>query len=98
MILSHHATHRAQQRGISPAQLTAVVTHGDMEAHRGGDCYAVWISKQMLQRLGPMTPEGVATDRLKGLTILEGASDILITTFRNARDKAYHRTARRAAR
>ena len=98
MILSRHATVRAQQRGISSAQLSAVATHGDMETHRGGDCYAIWISKEALRRLGPMTPEGVSTDRLKGLTILRGEDGILVTTFRNARDKVYRRRARRATR
>jgi hypothetical protein len=45
-----------------------------------------------------MTPEGVSTDRLKGLTILRGEDGILVTTFRNARDKVYRRRARRATR
>ena len=98
MILSRHASRRAQQRGITSAQLSAVAAHGDMEVHRGGDCYAVWISRGTLRRLGPTTPEGVPTDRLKGLTILEGNDDTLVTTFRNARGKMYRRIARRASR
>src|SRR3954466_5559493 len=91
MIISRHATARAQQRGISPAQVFAVATHGDMETPRGGDCYAVWISKKTLRRLGPLTPEGVPTDRLKGLTILQSDDDTLVTTFRSERGKAYRR-------
>jgi hypothetical protein len=79
-----------------PRQLSAVAAHGDKEIHRGGDCYAVWISKRMLRSLGPMTPEGVSTDRLKGLTILRGEDGTLVTTFRNARDKVYRRRALRA--
>jgi hypothetical protein len=97
MTLSLHACRRAQQRGITTAQLLAVTTYGDMEVHRGGNCYAVWISKRALQRLGPSTPEGVPTDRLKDLTILEGA-DALVTAFRNARRNTYRRAARRASR
>jgi hypothetical protein len=69
-----------------------------MEIRRGGDCYAIWISKETLRRLGPMTPEGVPTDRLKGLTILQVEDDILVTAFRNARDKVYRRAARGTAR
>jgi hypothetical protein len=98
MILSRHAAVRAQQRGISPAQLSAIATHSDMEIHRGGDCYAIWISKKTLRRLGPFTPEGVPTDRLNGLTILQGDEDTLVTTFRNACDKVYRRRARRTSR
>jgi hypothetical protein len=98
MIFSRHATVRAQQRGISHAQLSAMATHGDMEIHRGGDCYAIWISKKTLRRLGPLTPEGVPTDRLKGLTILQGEDDTLVTTFRSERGKAYRRDARKTTR
>ena len=97
-MLSRHAAIRGQQRAISPAQLSAIGIHGDMEVHRGGDCYAIWISKRMFRHLGPMTPEGVPTDRLRGLTILQGDSDTVVTAFRNARDKVYRRDAGRAMR
>jgi hypothetical protein len=98
MILSRHATVRAQQRGISSAQLSAVATHGDMETHRGGDCYATWISKEALRRLGPMTPEGVSTDRLKGLTLVQSEDGTLVTAFRSECCKAYRRIAGRVTR
>ena len=98
MILSRHASVRAQQRGISSAQLSAIATYGDKEIHRGGDCYAVWISRRALRSLGPTTPDGVSTDRLKGLTILRGEDGILVTAFRNERAKVYRRRARRGAR
>ncbi len=91
MIFSQHASVRAQQRGISSAQLYAIAAHGDKEIHRGGGCYAVWISKETMRRLGPATPEGVSTDRLKGLIILHSGDNTLVTTFRNRRDKAYRR-------
>jgi hypothetical protein len=98
MIFSCHATVRAQQRGISNAQRSAVATHGDMEIHRGSDCYAIWISKETLRRLGGMTPEGVPTDRLKGLTIVQSEDSTLVTTFRSDCGKAYRRVARRITR
>jgi hypothetical protein len=98
MILSRHAAVRAQQRGISPAQLSAIATYADMENRLGGDCYALWISKKALRRLGPLTSEGVPTDRLKGLTILQGDDDTLVTTFRSERSKAYRQDVRRTTR
>jgi hypothetical protein len=98
VILSHHAAVRAQQRGISPAQLSAVLTHGDREIRRGGRCYAIFISKETLQRLGPRTPEGVPTDRLKGLTVLHSDDETCVTAFRSERGKAYRRRTRRGTR
>jgi hypothetical protein len=98
MTLSHHANVRARQRGISPAQLSAIAIHGDMEVRRSGSCHAKWISKETLRCLGPVTPEGVPIDRLKGLTILQAEDDTLVTAFRNAHDKVYRRSARRNAR
>jgi hypothetical protein len=73
-------------------------SRGREEIRRGGDCYAIWISKKTLRRLGPLTPEGVPTDRLKDLTILQGDDDTLVTTFRSERGKAYRREARRTTR
>lgn len=48
--------------------------------------------------MGPITPEGVPTDGLKGLTVLLGEDDVVVTTFRNPRDKVYRRRTRRASR
>jgi hypothetical protein len=98
MILSRHAAVRAQQRGIPPAQLSAVLTHGDREIHRGSRCCAIFISKETLRQLGPVTPEGVPTDRLKGLTVLQSDDQTCVTAFRSERGKAYRRRARRGTR
>jgi hypothetical protein len=56
---SSNAVIRAQQRGITPAQRDAVLRYADMEARRGDGCASIWISRRELQRLGPLTPEGV---------------------------------------
>jgi hypothetical protein len=79
---SYHATVRAQQRGITPAQIDAVVRYSDMEARRGDGCASIWISRKELQRLGPRTPEGVPTDRLHGLTVLQGGDQVSVTILR----------------
>jgi hypothetical protein len=91
MICSDHAVIRAQQRGITPAQMEAVLRYADLEARRGDGCTSLWISKRELQRLGPSTPEGVSIDRLQGLTLLQGTDDACVTVFRNCRSKAYRR-------
>jgi hypothetical protein len=98
MILSHHAAVRAEQRGISPAHLSAVFTYGDREIRRGGRCYAIFISRETLGSLGPRTPEGVPTDRLKGLMVLQSDDETCVTAFRSERGKAYRRRARRGKR
>ena len=78
MILSRHASRRAQQRGVTHAQLSVVSAHGDMEVHRGGDCYAVWISRGTLRRLGPTTP---ARRRMRPLPIGTCLSDRHLSTL-----------------
>src|SRR4051812_24048216 len=91
MVCSRHATIRAQQRGITPTQIDAVVRYADMEACRGDGCASIWISRKELRRLGPATPEGVSTDRLHGVTVLDGSDQDCITVFRNRKVKTYRR-------
>lgn len=94
MVCSRHATIRAQQRGITPTQIDAILLYADMEACRGDGCSSLWISKTELRRLGPSTPEGVSTDRLQGVTVLQSSDQACVTVFRNLRSKAYRRRVR----
>jgi hypothetical protein len=98
MSFSRHATVRARQRGALPAQVSALLAHGDMEVRRGSGCYAIWISKRALRQLGPITPEGVPTDRLRGLTVVQSDTEVSVTIFRNDRGKVYRREAPRRMR
>jgi hypothetical protein len=91
VICTDHAVTRAQQRGITPAQMDAVLRYADMEARRGDGCASIWISRRELQRLGPLTPDGISTDRLQDLTLLQGADGSCVTLFRNCKSKAYRR-------
>src|SRR5262249_5888960 len=93
-IFSRHATLRAQQRGITPTQVDAVLRYADMETPRGHGCAALWISKHELGQLGPFTPEGVSTDRLQDVTVLQSGDQACITVFRNRRSRLYRRRAR----
>jgi hypothetical protein len=92
MICSRHGMIRAQQRGLTPTQIDAVVRYADMEAPRGEGCASIWISRKELRRLGPATPEGVSTDRLHGVIVLESSDQACITVFRNRKAKVYRRS------
>lgn len=94
IVCSRHAMVRAQQRGIRPVQIDAVIRYADMEARRGDGCASIWISKRELRRLGPSTPEGVSTERLQGMIVLQGYDHSCVTVFRNRRSKAYRRSVR----
>jgi hypothetical protein len=91
MICSRHAIVRGQQRGITPAQIDAVMAYADKEARRGNGCASVWISRRELRRLGPSTPEGVSTDRLQGVTVLQSGDQDCVTVYRNLKSKVYRR-------
>jgi hypothetical protein len=93
--LTQHVTARAQQRGITPAQVDAVVRYADSERPRGGGCVSIWISRRALRRFGRSTPEGVSIDRLLGVTLLQGSDDTCVTVFRDSRSKAYRRAVGR---
>jgi hypothetical protein len=92
-VFSGHAMVRAQQRGITPAQIDAIMRYADMEYPRGGGCISIWISRRELRRFGSSTPEGVSTDRLEGVTVVQGADEACVTVFRNRKSKTYRRSA-----
>lgn len=92
MSCSWHAIVRAQQRGITPAQINAVRQYGDREIPRGNGCVSIWISKKRLRRLGAVTPEGVSTDRLEGVILLQSPDQKTITALRNRDAKSYRRS------
>ena len=90
-MFSRHAIIRGKQRGITPAQVNAIIGYADMEAPRGNGCASIWISRRELRRLGPSTPEGVSTDRLQGVIVLQSSDHTCLTVFRNRKSKAYRR-------
>ena len=93
--LSRHAAIRAQQRSITPVQLDAVLRYADMERRRGGGCISIWVSRRELRRLGPSTPEGVPTERLQGITVLQSGDQVVVTVIRDRRSNVYRRCAGR---
>jgi hypothetical protein len=60
---------------------------------RGKGCVSIWISKKVLRRLAPSTPEGVPIDRLQGVTILQSDDETCVTVFQNRYSKMYRRNA-----
>jgi hypothetical protein len=88
-LCTRHAAARAQQRGIKPAHIDAVIRYGDLERRRGRGCMSISISRRELSRLGPITPEGIPTDKLRGLTVLQAGDQACVTVFRNHTSKTY---------
>jgi hypothetical protein len=82
---SRHASERAAQRGITNAQLAAVIKYGDRWARRGRGVESIWISKDRFETLAPVTPEGVDVDRLKGIYVLVGTGETVVTVVRTKR-------------
>jgi hypothetical protein len=92
-VFSRHAMVRAKQRGITSAQIDAIIRYADMECSRGGGCTSIWISRRELWRFGSATPEGISTDRLQGVTVVQGGDEACVTVFRNRKSKTYRRSA-----
>lgn len=90
--MSRHASERISQRGITSAQVAAVIKYGDQSAPRGGGTESVWISKDSLVALAPSTPEGVEVDRLRGIYVLVGHDGTVVTVVRTE-GRVYRRGA-----
>ena len=58
IVCSYHAMIRAQQRGITPAQIDAIIRYADMERPRGGGSVSIWISAKELRRLRAIDARG----------------------------------------
>src|SRR6516225_8254311 len=95
IVCSCHGRTRAQQRGVTLAQIDAIVRYADREVNRGSGCTWIWISRKTLRRLGASTPEGVSTDRLQGLMLLQSDDQACVTVFRNRRSNGYRRNSGR---
>ncbi len=88
--LTCHARVRSQQRGIRHDAIGAVIKYSDKSERRGRHCWVHWVSRRRLGELGSHTPEGVSTERLDGLHVLVGESDI-VTVFRRPGKSSYRR-------
>ena len=86
--MTKHASNRCQHRGFNNARLFAVIKYADRKVHRGRNLQAIWISASRIRQLGPRTPEGVSTDRLKDVCVLRvrGSGEI-VTIFRSPKNK-----------
>lgn len=92
--MSRHACARARQRGLSDACVSAILTYGDRTVRRGAGCEAAWISRPVLARLGPRTPDGIDVSRLRNVYVLASPDEEVITIVRSRRP-IYRRNARR---
>ena len=88
--LTDHCRIRAQQRGIRLDHILAVQIHSDRSTRRGGGRTCRFISRRRLNRIGSRTPEGVSTDFLDGLMVLEGKNSV-VTAFRERKRSIYRR-------
>lgn len=85
--LSRHASGRARQRGVTEAQVGAVIKYADQCVERGRGTELIWASPRALASLGPKTPEGVDVNRLKNLYVLVTSDEIVVTVYRAAKGR-----------
>lgn len=82
--LTRHAQNRMRQRGVTNNTLEAVLIHSDKKRYRGDGKWGLFVSKKKIRGMGPRTPEGVDTDRLKNIVVLV-SKDSLITVLKSER-------------
>ena len=92
MAHSHHTSHalrRQSQRGIQPDQVDADLSNAANSRHCGGGVKKYWVSHSRRRSLGARTPEGVDTDRLRGLIVLESSDGCVVTNYRSSRPNSF---------
>lgn len=80
MSLSHHASVRANQRGIPHALLQTLIEQADVETPVGGGCYALRVSRRRLQDIDVRLSFGGLVDRVPKLAVICSGDDGSIVT------------------
>lgn len=80
MSLSHHASIRANQRGIPHALLQTLIEQADVETPVGGGCYALRVSRRRLQDVDVRRSFGGLADRVPKLAVVCSGDDGSIVT------------------
>jgi hypothetical protein len=83
--ISRHAEARARQRGITTAQIAAVLEYGDRSRVGRDGVEVLSLSARFRRALGPATPEGVDTGRLANLYVLVSGDGCVVTNYRGIR-------------
>jgi hypothetical protein len=68
--LSHHASVRANQRGVPHALMDALIAHADLEVPVGKGCVALSLSRRRLDDRELREKLGADLDRLGGLSVV----------------------------
>lgn len=92
MRMTEHAMKRCRQRGVTDAMMAAVLAHADREAHCGGGCTAVQISRRSIERM--TISADTDPERLRNLVVVLNDAGDIVTVLR-ARDGAGSRRYRR---
>jgi hypothetical protein len=80
MSLSHHASIRANQRGIPQALLQTLIEQADVETAVGGGCFALRVSRRRLQDVDVRRSFGGLIDRASKLAVVCSGDDGSIVT------------------
>ena len=94
LLLTEHASIRANQRGVPHGLISHLLEHADVETRVGGGCVALSLSRRRLADRGVRKSVGRNVDRLRNLTVVCNPEDGAIITVlheHGAKGRRYHR-------
>ena len=90
LILTNHATHRMQQRGINNEIINIIMNEADKGKYCKGNAYSMYVSKKKINYLlNQKTIKPAQAEKLNGAVLIESEGTIL-TTFHKTKKTKYN--------
>lgn len=90
LILTNHATHRMQQRGINNEIINIIMNEADKGKYCKGNAYSMYVSKKKINLLlNQKTIKPAQAQKLNGVVLIESDGAIL-TTFHKTKKVKYN--------
>jgi len=93
--LTHHASTRANQRGVTYQMLDALIAHADVEASVGGGCTVLRLSRERLKDRDLRASLGAYADRIGSLAVILANDTGKVVTVMRDHGRAAGRRYRR---
>ena len=90
LILTNHAKHRIQQRGITGDVVKFIMDQADKVEHSRGGANAIFVSRKRIKKLiEKKVVKPAVAEKANGVVLIENSGDVL-TVFHKTRSRLRH--------
>lgn len=90
LILTNHAKHRIQQRGITGDVVEFIMDQADKVEHSRGGANAIFVSRKRIKKLiEKKVVKPAVAEKANGVVLIENSGDVL-TVFHKTRSRIRH--------